>query len=214
MNNPAIEQALFELEESLKQIKSANDNVNNVSQKSEQLVVTMTKVIASLNAISSNVSIDKEAIQDQLTENNTALKTGIKKILKDANDSYAEIRNKISDNQDSFAQELLTISKSIESNLNAEVENYKTAIRVTLNSINKEIDGFNEQINTLKKSASKFDASLNELEVRIAETNFKSEFQTLNKSLNTKNKILLAINVLILFAVFGILGLSVLIFLR
>jgi hypothetical protein len=204
MNNPAIEQALFELEESLKQIKSANDNVNNVSHKSEQLVLTMTKVITSLNAISSNVSIDKEAIQDQLTENNTALKTGIKKILKDANDSYAEIRNKISNNHDSFAQELLTISKSIESNLNAEVENYKTAIGVTLNSINNEIDGFNKQISTLKESASKFDASLNELEVRIAETNFKSEFEALNKSINTKNNILIAVNIIMLFGVLAL----------
>jgi prefoldin subunit 5 len=204
MNNPAIEHALFELEESLKQIKSANENVNNVSQKSEQLLVTMTKVIASLNAISSNVSIDKEAIQDQLTENNKALKTGMTKILNDANDSFSEIRSKIYDNQNSFAQELLTVSRGIESNLNTEVENYKSAIRATLNSIDKEVDGFNKQISALKESGSKFEKSLNELEVRISETNFKSEFERLNKSLSNKNNILIVINILALLGVLAL----------
>lgn len=201
MNNPAIEQALFELEESLKQIKSANDNVNNVSQKSEQLVVTMTKVIASLNAISSNVSIDKEAIQDQLTENNTALKTGIKKILKDANESYAEIRNKISDNQDSFAQELMAISKKIESNLDGEVNNYKLAIRKTFDSMNGEVEVFNNHIRLLNESFEKLIIELNDLQQRISNTNFQSEFEKINELINSKNNILIGLNILLFIGI-------------
>lgn len=208
MNNPAIEQAFLELEEGLKEIKSANENVNSVSQKSEQLIVTITKLIGSLDALSSNVSLDKDLIQAQLSENNKALKTGITKILKDANDNYDEVRSKISNNEKSFAKELLAISKGIESNLTVEVENYKSAIKATLNSIENEVEGFNNQIRTLKESASKFDTTLNELEIRIAETDFKTEFKKLNKSLNTKNNLLIAINIVVILGVLALIFLD------
>lgn len=201
MNNPAIEQAFLELEEGLKEIKSANDNVNNVSQKSEQLILTMTKVITSLNAISSNVSLDKEVIQDQLTENNKALKTGVTKILKDANDSYSEIQSKISENQNAFSNELKSILKDIKNKLQDEVENYNSAVQVSLESISKEVEGFNLQVRSVQEGALKFENSLNELNERITQTDFQRDFESLNKSLNTKFTYLLAINLFILFGI-------------
>ena len=194
MNNPAIEQALFELEEGLKQIKSANDNVNNVSKKSEQLVVTMTKVIASLNAISSNVSIDKEAIQDQLTENNTTLKTGIEEILKDANESYAEIRNKISENQNSFAQDLLNLSNSIGFKLDSELENYKITIKDSRDTIKVDIESFSRELIVLRDSLKILDDNLNDLSSRVLRTDLNVEFEKLNYSMKTKFKILFITN--------------------
>jgi DNA anti-recombination protein RmuC len=201
MNNPSIEQAFIELEEGLKEIKSANENVNSVSQKSEQLIVTMTKVIASLNAISSNVSLDKEVIQDQLTENNKALKTGITKILKDANESYSEIQSKISENQNIFANDLKSILKDIKTKLQDEVENYKSAVQISLDSISKEVEGFNVQVRSVQESTLKFEHSLNELNDRISKTDFQREFDTLNKSLNSKFTFLLAINLFVLLGI-------------
>lgn len=201
MNNPAIEQAFIELEEGLKEIKSANENVNSVSQKSEQLIVTMTKVIASLNAISSNVSLDKEVIQDQLTENNKALKNGITKILKDANESYSEIQIKISENQNIFANDLKSILKDIKTKLQDEVENYKSAVQISLDSINKKVEGFNVQVRSVQESTLKFEHSLNELNDRISKTDFQREFDTLNKSLNSKFTFLLAINLFVLLGI-------------
>jgi hypothetical protein len=201
MNNPAIEQAFMELEEGLKEIKSANENVNSVSQKSEQLIITMTKVIASLNAISSNVSLDKEVIQDKLTENNKALKTGITKILKDANDSYSEIQSKISENQNTFSNDLKSILKDIKTKFHGEVENYKTAVQVSLDSISKEVEGFNVQVRSVQEGTLKFENSLNELNKRITKTDFQRDFESLNKSLNTKFTLLLALNLFILLGI-------------
>jgi hypothetical protein len=201
MNNPAIEQALSELEESLKQIRSANENVNNVSQKSEQLIINMNKVIASLNAISTNVSIDKEVINNLLTENNNTLQKGISKLLKDANDKYVDIQNQLQNNQTEFSKELVEITNNAQNQLNTEVENYKTSNRVTLNLIEKEIGVFINQINTLKESTLKVEASLNDLQSRVDTTDFKIEFDRLNKSISSKNNILLVINILILLGI-------------
>jgi hypothetical protein len=201
MNNPAIEQAFIELEEGLKEIKSANENVNSVSQKSEQLIVTMTKVIESLNAISSNVSLDKEVIKDQLAENNKALKTGITKILKDANESYSEVKSKISENQNTFSNDLKSILKDIKTKLQDEVENYKSAAQVSLDSISKEVEGFNVQVRSVQEGTLKLEHSLNELNERITQTDLRKEFETLNKSINTKFTFLLAINLFILLGI-------------
>jgi DNA anti-recombination protein RmuC len=201
MNNPAIEQALFELEESLKEIRSANENVNSVSQKSEQLIIHMNKVIASLNAISANVNIDKEAINEQLSENNKTLQKGISKLLKDANDKSAEINEQLQIKQIEFSKDLVQISKNAEVQLNEQIDHYKTSIGLTLNSIDKELSVFTEQINNLKLSAKKVDGSLNELRGRLDETDFKVEFEKLNKTTSTKNNIILVINVLIILGV-------------
>ena len=201
MNNPAIEQALFELEESLKQVRSANDNVNSVYQKSEQLIVHINKVIASLNAISANVNIDKEAINEQLSENNKTLQKGISKLLKDANDKSAEINEQLQFKQIEFSKDLVQISKNAEVQLNEQIDHYKTSIGLTLNSIDKELSVFTEQINNLKLSAKKVDGSLNELRGRLDETDFKVEFEKLNKTTSTKNNIILVINVLIILGV-------------
>jgi ABC-type transporter Mla subunit MlaD len=203
MNNPAIEQALIELEESLKQIKSANENVNSVSLKSEQLIIHMNKVIASLNAISANVNIDKEAVNEQLSENNKVLQKGISKLLKDANDKSVEIQNQLQTNQIEFSKELIKITKSAEIQLNGEIENYKKAIRETSNSIEKEITIITDQINNFKSSSLKVDSSLNDLSSRLDDTNFKVEFEKLNRTVLTKNNILIAINIMILLGVFA-----------
>jgi hypothetical protein len=208
MNNPAIEQALFELHESLKQIKSANENVNNISQKSEHLITHMNKVIATLNAISANVNIDKEAINNQLTENNKTLQMGIAKLLNDANGKYSEIQNQLLNNQLEFSRELVKITKNIQDQLNKELENYKTAIRLTLTSMEKEVGIFSNQINTVKESILKVETSLIELQNRVDETDFKSEFERLNKTMSFKVNILLLINILILM------GISAAIFIR
>jgi hypothetical protein len=201
MSNPAIEQAFMELEQGLKEIKSANENVNSVSQKSEQLIITMTKVIASLNTISSNIRLDKEVIQDQLTENNKALKTGITKILKDANDSYSGIQSKISEDQNTFSNDLKSILKDLKIKLQDEVDNYKSAVQISLDSIKKEVEGFNVEVRTVQEGTRKFENSLNELNERISKTDFQREFESLNKSLNSKFTFLLAFNLLILLGI-------------
>jgi phage shock protein A len=204
MNNPAIEQALFELDESLKQIKSANEIVSSVSEKSEYLIVTMTKVIASLNSISSNLSLDNEALQNQLAENNKALKKGITKIVKDSNDEFLEIRRKINEDHIWFSKELEAISKNIEAKLNAEIDGYKKAIEVTFQSIDNEVRSFETQITLLQESTLKLETSIRELEVRISETDFKYEFEKLKKSSSTKNVILIVMNVVILAGVLAL----------
>jgi ABC-type transporter Mla subunit MlaD len=204
MNNPAIEQALFELGESLKEIRSANENVNSVSQKSEQLIVHVNKVIASLNAISANVNIDKEAINEQLSENNKTLQKGISKLLKDAHDKSAEINEQLQNKQIEFSKELVQITKNAEVQLNNQIDDYKTSIRVTLNSINKEISVFTDQINNLKSSTMKVEDSLKQLSGRLDDTDFKVEFESLNETISAKNNILLAINILILMGVLAV----------
>jgi hypothetical protein len=201
MNNPAIEQALFELEESLKQIRSANENVNSVSQTSEQLILEMTKVIVSLNAISANVNIDKEVINDQLSESNKTLQKGISKLLNDANAQSVDIQNHLQNKQIEFSKELVHISKNMENQLQKEIENIKSAIRITLNSIEKEINVFTDQVNSLRSNTIKVNASLNELSSRLDDTDFKVEFDKLNESIATKNGIFLALNILIMVGV-------------
>jgi hypothetical protein len=163
----------------------------------------MNKVIASLNAISANVNIDKEAVNEQLSENNKVLQKGISKLLKDANDKSVEIQNQLQTNQIEFSKELIKITKSAEIQLNGEIENYKKAIRETSNSIEKEITIITDQINNFKSSSLKVDTSLNDLSSRLDDTNFKVEFEKLNKTVLTKNNILIAINIMILLGVFA-----------
>lgn len=204
MNNPAIEQALIELEESLKQIKSANENVNSVSQKSEQLIFNMNKVIEALNAISSNINIDKKAINDQLSENSKTLKDGITEVLKDANDKYSQIESQLDKNKQKFEIVLDGIAKSTESKLTIALNEYVESFKLSVTLINNEIKYFNEKVSSAKDNIGRFESSLNELESRITQTDFKTEFRLLDKKFTKKNNLLLIINITILIGILAI----------
>ena len=63
MSNPVIQQTLVDLEQSLSKIESARTQVNNVSEKSEQIISQFNRILKSIESISDGVGIDKESIK-------------------------------------------------------------------------------------------------------------------------------------------------------
>lgn len=91
MNNPAINQALIELEENLSNIESARNQVNKVAEKSEQLIVAFSKVYDAMTSIDNNFVIDERAIKNQLEESFKFFKSGLSDIVKESDKSVKNL---------------------------------------------------------------------------------------------------------------------------
>lgn len=69
MKNTLINQSLIELEENLKNLESARTQVDKVSKKSERVISTFTKVLASVKALIQEFELEKSGFSNTINEN-------------------------------------------------------------------------------------------------------------------------------------------------
>lgn len=114
MNNPAIEQTLIELEESLSKLESARSQVNRVSEKSEELISSFSKVLKGIQSISNGIGIDKAAIKENLDKSFETFGAELKEISKESNARIKLIDDTLKSNQQSFGKEIEKNIKNID----------------------------------------------------------------------------------------------------
>lgn len=118
MNNPAVNQALIELEENLSNIESARNQINKVAEKSEQLIKAFNKVLETINSADTHITIDENAIKQYLEGSFTTFKTDLSKIVKESASSVKGLQSGISDHVSLFENFVKQASEVTDTQMN------------------------------------------------------------------------------------------------
>lgn len=182
MNNPAIQQTLVELEESLAQINSARSQVNSVTVQSEQLIKAFNSILSSLKSLNDDFGVDKGKFKNNLDKSfqvlNEDLKVSTSRVSKDIqsflqtlNDATEKMQKDVSD----FHHHTIAIEKKLE-----EAE-------VRINEINFKSD-FKRISDSIKEMTESLEKNQNHNEEML-----KHQITELENKLNKKNLIMLLI---------------------
>jgi hypothetical protein len=188
MNNPVIQQTLVELEDNLLKLESARTQVNNVVEKSEQVITSFKSILKSVESINEGIGIDKKSIEDKLNNSFKTFDIELNKLLVKTNESYKSVSDQNEVNQQKF-------SKSVEDNINNLNESFKTInlelqnnsheTNLELNKLQKE---FEDKLLKLNQHISNLEETILTTEQKIKDLNFKEEFDLLNNKIEKLNK--------------------------
>jgi exonuclease VII small subunit len=154
MNNPAVNQALIELEESLSKIESARTQVNNVAEKSELLIKAFNKVYVAITAVDKNITIDEKAIKNHLDESFQFFRKELSAIVKESKKGATSLQTSLEEYDAKF--------ESLLSSKMATTDGILTEFGSRLNS------NFNEKNEQLKRAVSKSVESIRDITKNIA----------------------------------------------
>jgi hypothetical protein len=188
MNNPVIQQTLVELEDNLLKLESARTQVNNVVEKSEQVITSFKSILKSVESINEGIGIDKKSIEDKLNNSFKTFDIELNKLLVKTNNSYKSVSDQNEVNQQKF-------SKSVEDNIdnlnesfktvNLELQNNSHETNLELNKLQKE---FEDKLLKLNHHISNLEETILTTEQKIKDLNFKEEFHLLNNKIEKLNK--------------------------
>jgi methyl-accepting chemotaxis protein len=188
MNNPVIQQTLVELEDNLLKLESARTQVNNVVEKSEQVITSFKSILKSVESINEGIGIDKKSIEDILNNSFKTFDIELNKLLVKTNDSYKSVSDQNEVNQQKFL-------KSVEDNIdnlnesfktiNLELQNNSHETNLELNKLQKE---FEDKLLKLNQHISNLEETILTTEQKIKDLNFKEEFDLLNNKIEKLNK--------------------------
>lgn len=190
MNNPAINQTLIELEESLSKIESARTQVNDVTQKSEQIINSFNKVLKSIDSIHDGLGIDKESIKANLDVSFKNFEDELSLLLKKSELSIEEVNNVFISQKVKFKEVLEINIKNLEHEFTKVGSNIEEKTNVVKNELSSLSSEFNTGINKINSNLNNFDIKLIEAEKRIQELNFTNEFKSLSSQLESQRRIL------------------------
>jgi hypothetical protein len=188
MSNPVIQQTLIDLQESLLKIESARTQVNNVTEKSEQIISSFNKILISIESISDGVGIDKESIKRNLNESFNNFQNELDIISQKSDKSIKKVNEDFNLQKTQFKENLENNITSI----NEEFNKLSTNIELITNDVKKELvklsSEFNDGLSDINSKLEKFKINLIEAEKRIQDLNFKDEFKTLSILIEKKQK--------------------------
>lgn len=188
MSNPVIQQTLVDLEESLSKIESARTQVNNVSEKSEQIISSFNRILKSIESISDGVGIDKESIKQNLNESFNNFQNELDIISQKSEDSIKKVNEDFNFQKTKFKQNLENNIKSIDEEFNKLSSNIELNTNNLKNELAKLSSEFNYGLLEINSNLDKFKINLIEAENRIQDLNFKDEFKTLSTLIEKKQK--------------------------
>jgi len=152
MNNPAVQQALIELEESLSKIESARTQVNNVAEKSEQLIRSFTKTLDAINSINKNISFDKELVNSQISDSLKVFQSGLSKIVKESESKVKDLEGVLRANESRLEQSLNKTIDATGKKLDQTLSEVKSSSDSVAKRITTELNG---QLNAFQLSLHK-----------------------------------------------------------
>ncbi|MAM29321.1 MAG: hypothetical protein CMC13_09885 [Flavobacteriaceae bacterium] len=79
MNNNTVNQSLIEIEENLKNLETARNQVDGVSKKSETLILEVTKLINKIQVLENEFSLEKSGLSNNITNEISKFKKSLKK---------------------------------------------------------------------------------------------------------------------------------------
>ena len=184
MNNPAVQQALIELQESLSNIESARKQVNNVAEKSEQLIKSFNNVYDAITSVDKNLVIDEKAIKNQLNESFKFFNAGLSEIVKESNQSVSGLQASLS-----------SYENKISKLLNTSIENTDARLNDFVSKLTSNITDKNKQLTTATAKVLDSISSINttisidkELVARQLNDNFKYFQSSLDKIVKESEK--------------------------
>lgn len=207
MNNPAIQQTLVELQDSLSKIESARTQVNNISEKTELLISSFTSVLKSIELISDGVGIDKKAIKENLDESFKNFAVDLKEISVQSNVRIKSIDENLKTNQISFQDAMNGHINSFESSIKKIVNNFESNSIEQISLLKTSNQDLISEIEKVKYELVSFQDNLKKIEKEISELDFEKEFHLIANKMDSKHKQTLILNcvlfliiIIILFA--------------
>ena len=188
MSNPVIQQTLVDLKESLSKIESARTQVNNVSEKSEQIISSFNRILKSIESISDGVGIDKESIKQNLNESFNNFQNELDSISQKSEDSIKKVNEDFIFQKTKFKENLEKNIESIDEEFNKLSSNIELNTNNVKNELAKLSSEFNYGLLEINSNLEKFKINLIEAENRIQDLNFKDEFKTLSILIEKKQK--------------------------
>lgn len=188
MSNPVIQQTLVDLEESLSKIESARTQVNNVSEKSEQIISSFNRILKSIESISDGVGIDKESIKQNLNESFNHFQNELDIISQKSEDSIKKVNEDFNFQKTKFKENLEKNIKSIDEEFNKLSSNIELNTNNVKNELAKLSYEFSNGLSEISSSLDNFKINLVEAEKRIQDLNFKDEFKILSNLIEKKHK--------------------------
>lgn len=191
MNNPAIQQTLVELEESLTTIDSAREQVSSVSEKGQQLVTAFSDILRTLEKVTGAIGIDEEMIKEKLDASFDGLKKELDSNSKSVVADSKELVNQLESIQKQFIDKLHGASVKMDEGLaidkndfsdkldrsfasfNEQLSERSKAIETksfdTIKIIEEESNKFTDHSRMLTSAVSDLESTIKEAEVRIME---------------------------------------------
>lgn len=204
MNNPAIQQALIELEENLSKIESARTQVNTVAEKSEQLISSFTKSIDAINAINENISFDKEAINSHIDDSLDVFKSSLLKIVNKSKKDVEVLVSTIGSNESRFEQSLNNTIDDTVKKLNQLVLEMKSNTETLKKEMDNEINTLSETIKNANNQINSFVNAVSVLEKKIDAIDFKDELKQIELNINSKHKQILIVGIVLIVGLIAI----------
>ena len=188
MNNPVIQQTLVELEDNLSKLESARTQVNNVVEKSEQVITSFKSILKSVESINEGIGIDKKSIEDKLNNSFKTFDIELNKLLIKTNESYKSVSDQNEVNKQKFSN---SIEENVD-NLNDSFKTIKLELQNNSDDTNKELNklkiDFEDKLLKLNQHISSLEETIVTTEQKIKDLNFKEEFDLLNNKIEKLNK--------------------------
>lgn len=201
MANPLINQALLDLENGLRDIQSATNDVRTVAEKSNQLINTISKLVELVQEWSEQVSHSRTAIDRDLENMSTKLRSETDLLLENMNHSIVSLDKAIEKQNNSFQKNLKqTLAKTDQDFENSIVE-FTTASMNSVSIINHEISNMSNTIAIANKKFEQITTSIDNLNDKINGFDLKKEFNAIRSRNNKNFFILLAVNVALFAAI-------------
>jgi DNA anti-recombination protein RmuC len=201
MANPLINQALLDLENGLRDIQSATNDVRTVAEKSNQLINTISKLVELVQEWNERVSHSRTAIDRDLEYMSTKLRSETDLLLENMNQSIVSLDKAIEKQNNSFQKNLKqTLAKTDQDFENSIVE-FTTASMNSVSIINHEISNMSNTIAIANKKFEQITTSIDNLNEKINGFDLKEEFNTIRSRSNKNFFILLAVNVALFAAI-------------
>lgn len=198
MNNSAVHQSLIELEESLKSLESARSQVENVSEKSEQIILSFTKVLKAIEALKLDFEDEKSIFSEAISTNINSFQSTIDKESAMFVKSLKELDLHIAENVENSLKEI----NAFQSKIGEETGNFTSAIdhstrefRSTLEIKSSEFGKKSDELNQNYSKAvevsieklSAFDKTVDKVANKIVNFKFETEIDRLKEKLIENN---------------------------
>lgn len=186
MSNILIQQSLIDIEQNLKKLESARNQVGNMTDKSEQLISSVVSVIESIEAIKNSFSNDenylKNSVHDSLEEFSKSLSNGAENANKKTIDISEKYKHEVQENTKLFVDEL----KSCTENANNKASEITSKYEKVFNDTIIKMDEFKSNLSDVQKSILDFDLehSLDKIRAELSnltEQITKNQATTTNK---------------------------------
>lgn len=204
MNNPAVQQALIELEESLSKIESARTQVNNVAEKSELLIRSFTKALDAINSINKNISFDKELVNSQINDSLKVFQSGLSKIVKESESKVKDLENTLGAKDAKFEQSITKSFNNTDGKLNQLVSDIKSNSDGFNKRMESELNGLFETIKNANNQINSFVNTVASFEKKIQEIDFTLELKQIEDRINSNHKQTLIIGIIIILGLIAI----------